>query len=210
MNNSVLKDLLKEYEQKRSSSIRDAENRKIELYRCNPKLQQIDDKLSKISISTAKSILQNNSKEALENLKKQIKKLKNEKENILKSINISDDYFSPKYECNICNDTGYTFEDGKSTMCACLKQKIYNIEYNQKNINNIENQTFENLNINLFSNKIDQKKYHSSISPRDNMHDIKKAAEKFVLNFDNSETKNLIFSGGTGLRQNIYFKLHSK
>ena len=199
MNNSVLKDLLKEYDQKRTDCIRNAENRKLDLYKSNPKLQKIDDDLSKISINAAKSILQNNSDEILANLKEQIEKLKLEKENILKSINISEDYLYPKFECNICKDTGYILKNGKSIMCNCLKQKIYNIEYNQKNINNIENQTFENLDINLFSDKIDEKKYNSSTSPKENMADIKKAAENFVENFDRPETKNLIFSGGTGL-----------
>ena len=210
MNNSILKDLLKEYDQKRTYSIRDAENRKSELYLSNPKLQQIDETLSKISIETAKSILQNSSSNSIDSLKDKIEKLKTEKKKILKSINISEDYLSPNFECKICNDTGYIFKDGKNIMCNCLKQKIYNIEYNQKNINNIENHTFENLDINLFSEKVDEKKYNSNISPKDNILDIKKAAENFVNNFENPKTKNLIFSGGTGLRQNIFIKLYSK
>lgn len=199
MNSSMLNELLKEYEQKRTRSIRDAENRKAKLYLSNPKLQEIDDRLNSASIDAAKSILQANSKDALNNLKDTVEKLKLEKEKILKSINISDDYLMPNFECEVCCDTGYIFENGKNIMCNCLKQKIYNIEYNQKNINNIENQTFENLDINLFSDEIDEKKYGSNISPRDNISDIKKAAEDFVEKFDSPEEKNLIFSGGTGL-----------
>ena len=199
MNNSILNDLLKEYEQKRLEYSRDAEKRKKELYLSNPKLQEIDDKLSQISIDSAKAILKSNSKEILEKLKKEIEKLRLEKANILKSINIPDNYLSIKYDCNICKDTGYIFENGKSSMCNCLKQKIYNLEYNQKNTNNIDNQTFDNFNINLFSDKADEKKYNSSISPKENMSDIKNSIESFISNFDNPETKNLIFSGGTGL-----------
>jgi len=126
MNNSILNELLKRYESKKLASIRDAENRKKELYLSNPKLQQIDDKLSNVSINTAKLILQNNSKESLENLKKEIENLKQEKNKILKSLNISEDYLLPKYDCKICKDTGYIFENGKSAMCNCLKQEIYN------------------------------------------------------------------------------------
>lgn len=199
MNNSILKDLLKQYEQKRLNSIRDAENRKKNLYLSNPKLQEIDDKLNSISINAAKNILKNNSENTLNNLKKQIESLKIEKENLLKSLNIPENYLNPKYDCEICKDTGYVFEDGKSIMCNCLKQKIYNLEYNKKNINNIDNQNFENFNINLFSDKVDEKKYNSPISPRENIIDIKNAAQNFILNFEKSETKNLIFSGGTGL-----------
>jgi DNA replication protein DnaC len=84
-------------------------------------------------------------------------------------------------------------------MCNCLKQEVYNLEYNQKNINNIDNQNFNNFNINLFSNEINEKKYNTNISPRENIIDIKKAAEYFIENFEKDETKNLIFTGGTGL-----------
>lgn len=199
MNNSILNDLLKQYEQKRLDNIRSAEKRKKELYLSNPKLQEIDDELSKISINTAKAILKSNSSNYLSDLKDQIETLKIEKSKIIKSLNIPSDYLSVKYDCKNCKDTGYVFENGKSSMCNCLKQKIYNLEYNQKNINNIDNQTFDNFNINLFSDKIDEKKYNSSISPRENIAYIKKAIEDFILNFEKIETKNLIFSGGTGL-----------
>ena len=199
MNNLILNDLLKEYEQKRFNNLRDAENRKNSLYLSNPKLQEIDDKLSNISINTAKAILKNNSKEYLEELKKEIENLKAEKNNLLKSIDIAENYLSPEYDCNICKDTGYIFENGKSIMCNCLKQKIYNIEYNQKNINNIQNQTFDNFNINLFSNEINFEKYNFDISPRENIKNIRLAANNFINNFDDINTKNLIFSGGTGL-----------
>ena len=199
MNNSILNDLLKQYDQKRLLHFRDAENRKKELYSSNPQLQEIDDKLSKLSINTAKLILQNNSKSYLEDLKKDIEKLKKEKLELLKKLNVSEDFLLPHYDCNICKDTGYVFENGKTTMCNCLKQKIYNIEYNQKNENIIKNQIFDNFNINLFSDEINEKKYNSNISPRENILDIKEAAINFINNFDDENTKNLIFSGSTGL-----------
>ena len=199
MNNSVLNDLLKQYEKIRIKNTYELENRKKELYLSNPKLQEIDNELNSLSINTAKSILQNNSKEYLEDLKIKIEDLKIEKENILNSLGLPKDYLKPFYNCNMCKDTGYVFENGKTSMCNCLKQQIYNIEYNQKNENIIKNQIFDNFNINLFSNEINEKKYNSNISPRENIIDIKNAAIDFINNFDNENTKNLIFSGATGL-----------
>ena len=117
----------------------------------------------------------------------------------MKKAGLSEDYLLPIYDCKICKDTGYVFENGQTKMCNCLKQKLYNIEYNEKNMTYIKNQTFDNFNINLFSNEIDEKKYNSKISPRENIIDIKNAALDFINNFDNESTKNLIFSGGTGL-----------
>lgn len=199
MNNSILNDLLKQYEKTRLNNIRDLENRKKELYLSNPKLQEIENLLSTLSINTAKSILQNNSKEYLENLKIEIEKLKKEKQQTLESIGLSLEYLQPHYDCKICKDTGYVIENDGTSMCNCLKQKIYNIEYNQKTENIIKNQIFDNFNINLFSDEINEKKYNSSISPRENILDIKNAAINFINTFDNENTKNLIFSGNTGL-----------
>lgn len=199
MNNSILNDLLKQYEKTRLNNMHDLENRKKELYLSNPKLQEIDEKLSSLSINTAKSILQNNSAESLSTLKENISKLKQEKEKLLKSLGLSLEYLEPFYNCNLCKDTGYILNNGRTSMCSCLKQKIYNIEYNQKNENIIKNQTFDNFNINLFSNEVNEKKYNSKISPRENITDIKNAAINFINNFDDENTKNLIFSGGTGL-----------
>ncbi len=199
MNNSILKDLLKEYERVRLDNIHDLENKKNKLYLSNPKLQEIDDKISTLSINTAKLIIKNNSKNDLNNLKKEINELKKQKDDLLNKLNLPKDYLNLKYNCQVCKDTGYIFENGKTSICNCLKQKIYDTEYNQKNINNIKNQTFDNFNINLYSDKIDEKKYNSKISPRENIKDIKDAALNFIENFDDENTKNLIFSGGTGL-----------
>ena len=199
MNNSILNDLLKQYEKTRLNNMHDLENRKKELYLSNPKLQEIDEKLSSLSINTAKSILQNNSLDSLSTLKENISNLKQEKEKLLKSLGLSLEYLEPFYNCKLCKDTGYILNNGKTSMCSCLKQKIYNIEYNQKNENIIKNQNFDNFNVNLFSNEINEKKYNSKISPRENITDIKNAAINFINNFDDENTKNLIFSGGTGL-----------
>lgn len=199
MNNSILNDLLKQYEKTRLNNMHDLENRKKELYLSNPKLQEIDEKLSSLSINTAKSILQNNSLESLSTLKENISNLKQEKEKLLKSLGLSLEYLEPFYNCKLCKDTGYILNNGKTSMCSCLKQKIYNIEYNQKNENIIKNQNFDNFNATLFSNEINEKKYNSKISPRENITDIKNAAINFINNFDDENTKNLIFSGGTGL-----------
>ena len=114
MTNSILNDLLAKYEKVRINNIHDLEHRKQELYLSNPKLQEIDDKISKLSIDTAKLILKNNSENSLNNLKNEINNLKNEKANLLKSLKLPSDYLSPKFNCSICKDTGYVFENRKN------------------------------------------------------------------------------------------------
>ena len=199
MNTAILSTLLKEYEQKRLSAEKDLEMRKQALYEKNHRLQEIDNELSKAGISTAKALILSNSSELLIDLNNKVSKLKNEKAEILKDLNLSIDYLSPNYSCKMCNDTGYIQDNYKSTMCNCLKQKIYNIEYNKSNIANLETQNFDNFSLDKYSNEINKEKYNSDISPRENIELIKKICLKFIDNFDDPNEKNLLFTGNTGL-----------
>lgn len=199
MNSLILSTLLKEYERKRLTAEKDLEIRKNKLYEDNPRLQEIDDELSKIGISTAKALIVSNSAELLNDLNKKVELLKEEKSNILKNLNLPDNYLTPNYSCKICNDTGYITENYNSVMCNCLKQEIFNIEYNKSNIANLEKQNFENFSLEKYSDKIDVKKYNSEISPRDNIKLIKDICLKFIENFDDPSEKNLLFTGNTGL-----------
>ena len=131
MNNSTLKQLLLEYSRKRNKEIADANIKKEKIYQENPRLQEIDDELSKFSIQTAKSILQTNDRSLLDTLKSKKEYLLNEKNEIYNSLNIDSTYFYPQFECNLCKDTGYITENYTTKMCNCLKQKIFDAEYNK-------------------------------------------------------------------------------
>lgn len=199
MNNETLSILLKKYEQKRLTAEKDLEFRKNKLYSENPRLQEIDDELSRVGISTAKALIQSNSEELLNELNNNVTILKNEKTEILKKLNLPEDYLSPNYSCKLCNDTGYVQDNNKSTMCSCLKQEIYNIEYNKSNIANLETQNFDNFSLDKYSDKVDKEKYNSEISPRENISLIKNICLNFIENFDDPNEKNLLFTGNTGL-----------
>ena len=200
MANEILNSLLKEYEQKKLKAELDLEKRKDDLYNRIPRLKQIENELNTFAISKAKEILRNGP-QSLKDLEYKIAILKKEKEDILKGNNISTDYLKPFYECNLCNDTGYIMDDNfKTTMCSCLKQKLLNFSFNKSNMFNLEKENFSTFNDSLFSDEVDVAKYRFNISPRKNINYIKEHCIKFVENFDDTSTKNLLFSGNTGLR----------
>lgn len=199
MNSSNLKTLLTEYEKKRMQAIYDAEQRKTELYKKEPKLQQIDDELSKTAINISKKMLINKDDSLLEELNKKVSILKQEKEKILAFLGKDENYLKPNYECKDCLDTGYITNSHESTMCHCLKQKLFNLEYNKSNLSNLEKENFEHFSFDLYSDEINEEKYHSKMSPRKNMEFIYKLSQKFIENFDNQNEKNLLFTGNTGL-----------
>lgn len=200
MPKEILEDLLKEYEQKKIRAELDLEKRKEILYTKIPSLKNIEDELNNLAISTAKNILLNNNN-SIQDFKNKVKELNNKKLEILKNNNLNINYLKPNYECKLCNDTGYiTKNNYKSEMCSCLKQKLLNISFNKSNMSNLDKENFSTFNENIFSDKINIEKYKYNISPRQNIINIKNNCIRFVENFDNPETKNLLFTGNTGLR----------
>lgn len=199
MNTNTLKTLLIEYDKKRLRAEEIADKNKHALYEEFPKLAEIDKKINFLALSTIKEIAQNNNQELISQLDDKISALKKEKELILSSIGSKADTIHPHYECSKCNDTGYITIDNQTQMCNCLKQKIYDIEYNKSNINALEKQNFKNFNLNFYSTEINLEKYQSDISPRENIKLILKICHDFIDNFDNIEEKNLLFTGKTGL-----------
>ena len=200
MSDTVLKNLLLQYDKKRIKAEHDAEYRKQELYKKLPNLQKIDDTLTSLAISTSKALINSNNKSLLDELNENITSLKSERLKIFKNNNIPTDYLEPKYECSICKDTGYiTNVDYTTSMCSCLKQRLYNEQYNKSNISNLNTQNFDVFSDLLYSNEANPEKYHSNISPRENINLIKKICFNFIDNFDSPNQKNLLFTGNTGL-----------
>lgn len=199
MGDSILRELLKEYEQKRFNANLDLDNRKNKLFSENPRLQEIEKELNLSAISIAKCILSVKDKDTIQTLNDKIDSLKKERNDILNSLHLDNSYLEPIYECPICKDTGYITKDYNTTMCNCLKQRLFNIAYNKSNIGNIKKENFSNFNINLYSDEVNPNKYNSNISPKQNIQIIKNIALSFIKNFDNPDEKNLLFTGNTGL-----------
>lgn len=202
MENIIIKSLLTEYENKRRIAFRELEERKAELYSSFPDLEKVEKEISAISIRNSIAILKSSpseKKELIEQLKFDLEKQKKKKLELLEKAGKPEKFLEPIFECNLCKDTGFILENNKNYMCSCLKQKIYNLEFNKSNLGNLERETFENFNLDLYSDEISKEKYRSDTSPKQNILMIKKICENFIYNFDNSEEKNLLFTGNTGL-----------
>ena len=202
MDNSLLKQVLKEYDEKRTRAVQAAEERKKDLMSVNPRLQEIEKELTLNSIQASKAILVSDSKEKaslLASLKKKNNSLIKEKNDFIKNLSKENNYLNPHFECKLCKDTGYVQKDGKLVMCSCLKQRIFDIAYNKSNMGNLERENFSSFNIRIFSDKPDKALYKSDLSPRENMQIIREKVKTFIENFDDPEEKNLIFTGNTGV-----------
>ena len=198
MSNPTLKTLLNEYEQTRLRKQMELEEKLNRFYEKNPSVLELNRKMDQTSIEISKTILQNNDPEKLKNLNLALEQIKKEKKELLKQLGITDDFFVPDYACKLCEDTGYLVNNNQ-VMCNCLKQKLLNVQYNKSNISSLESDNFHHFNISLFSERVDEKKYNSNLSPRENMEKIKNIAFDFIQNFEDATQKNLLFTGNTGL-----------
>ena len=199
MNSDNLKNLLIKYDQKRNNAIALANQKKYDIYDKFPELEQVDNEINILSINQIKQVLTSQDKSSVDELKVKISNLRKKREKILADNKIKSKDFEPVFECKKCNDTGYINTPNGNTLCSCIKQKLYNIEYNNSNIYDIKNQTFANFKLDCYSDIVDKEKYGQRLSPRDNIISIKKICEKFIENFDDSTQENLLFSGNTGL-----------
>ena len=193
--------LLKEYERNRTKAEYLSRDKKEQLYHQYPRLADIDLELSQISIATAKQLLVNNDASLLTKLNEKIAVLRKEKQDILSSIHLTEKDLQPQYRCSVCQDTGYIQEENAiySVMCNCLKQRLYDLEYNKCNMANLDKQNFKNFCFDYYSTQCDEQKYKAKISPRENIEKIYAITSKFIENFDSDTEKNLLFTGNTGL-----------
>lgn len=197
--NTCLKDILKEYDQKRNNEINLANLKKNEVYKAIPELEKIDSTIACLSIKSIQTKLTTNCQEDVDSINKKIDLLKNKKKEILKSNGFSEKSFLPKFECNKCDDTGYIQTSQGNKLCSCVKQRLYDVAFNNSNIYNLENQNFSNFRLDVYSDEVDFDKYNFNISPRQNIKSIRDECINFIKNFDNTSQHNLLFSGNTGL-----------
>lgn len=166
-----------------------------------PRIKEINDEISSLSLATTRAmLLSNNSPEdsnkPIEEFKKRLTLLKEERIKLLIENGYKPDYLDMHYHCNDCKDTGYI--DNKK--CHCFKKAEIEILYNQSNIREIlKSENFDNFKLDYFNDSdIDSV---TGKSPKDNMNNVLNICHNFVDNFSSPDRKynNLLFFGKTGV-----------
>lgn len=197
LDNTILKQLLTEYDSKRIHKLESLELRKQKLMEESEEYKSLENDLRLLSLDSLKSMLilsKEDKEDKLRKLEEKTNSISEKKILLLKKLNLPADYLSPNFDCTICNDTGYV----NDSLCSCIKQKLFDIEYNKSNIANIKRENFDNFNFNIFSKDVNMELFNSKISPFDNMVKIVNASKEFIKNFDSPDEKSLLFLGPTG------------
>jgi DNA replication protein DnaC len=186
-------EILKIYDKIREDEARDLKFRKMEIFKKYPAIIDLDNKIQKLCLQIAVSVLKsNNGEKTLDAFKDNITDLRVKKCEMLVEKGYDAEYLNLHYHCNKCRDTGFI----GNIQCTCYKQKLIKLYYKNSELENaIKSNNFNNFDLNLFSNhKLGEEKF----SPRKNMeNNLEYILKDYIQNFSKIST-NLLFYGNPG------------
>ena len=190
----IVSKIFREYDMKRTVAERKRQKYVEKVHEECPRLEKITNEINSIGFGMISKIMANpeKSEEIRKEIDFQLKKLEDEKNQLLKEHNVTSEYKEPVYECKLCNDTGFVGNE----KCSCFKRKMIENAYENSNLSIlVKNDTFDKFRFDFFSDDIIPK---SDISYKGNMERIFRASKKFCDEFPNTQ-KSLFLHGGTGL-----------
>lgn len=197
MNSEKMRNIMKEYQDKRDLHAAQLEERLERIHNKYPQLADLNRQIQALGIEMTKSILTDPSGQAIRDLEVKQENLIRLKKELMNVNGIRQEDMSMEYDCKVCRDTGF-LEDGDQ--CKCLKQRILNDSYEMSNLRQILSEdNFDRFDFNIFS---DQPEEGYDLSPRENIKNIFHSVQEYINNFDkpgvNKTDKNLLFRGPTG------------
>jgi len=178
-----------EFEQKSERARNDADRRTAQLEAIIPGLSEINRELSNTGLLIMAAIMKGSDglQDELDKIEKDNQALIEKKKNMIEAAGYPADYCDVRYECEECNDTGYT--EGK--MCRCMRTALVLAGYESSGIANLlREQSFESFSLDYYKN---------NKNTYENMSRVLSETKAFATKFKGKNSGNLAFFGGTGL-----------
>ena len=192
LSNTQYNILLRRYEAKQLENQHIVMARLQSVYQELPRLSEIDDRISSLSVEQAKKLMDGD-EQALPQLRVQLRALIQEKKDLLTAHGYPENYFEPPYACPDCKDTGYI----GSQKCHCFRQAAIDLVYTQSNIRQIlDMENFQHFSYDYYSK--DQINPTTGLSSLATAERAVRDCLEFVKSFD-QEFCNLFFYGDTGI-----------
>lgn len=196
LTNMQYDEIIRSYNRRQLQSKREQNRRIADVYQTIPRIKEINEEISGLSLETTKQLLLNPSHALIPDYKSALAKLHDEKVSLLQEYGFPADYMNIRYSCPDCQDTGYR----ENKKCRCFKLAEIDILYNQSNIKNIlEYENFSNFSYDLFRD--DYTDSVTGMTPAANIHKVAEICHSFINDFTGTEKKysNLLFFGETGV-----------
>ncbi len=158
----------------------EAKTRRYELHARIPRVAEIDRRIEGFALRMLGG-------ESAEKLRAESKELNSEREALLTASGYAPDYDEPRFECTVCNDSGYTDE---LKICKCIHAMVESEKYAQSPLaGGLSGKSFDNFSLSYFA----------SGAERDTMESILNGCKKYAESFSEDSSAGLVFIGGTGL-----------
>lgn len=192
--------LLREYDEARTTAEALARDRKQLIYERLPRIQAIDQELESLGLRAVQTYLKTgkNKELVLSSLKQNNQQLRLEKKRLLEQSGYPADFMEVHYRCSLCQDTGYV----NGQKCRCLQQRLIDLAYDRSNLKTIlQRENFSTFNLSRFSAEITPGEGHS---PLDNVQQIRELVFSYIRQFPNVTPANLLFYGSTGTGKTFF------
>ncbi len=177
------------YENKYKKAQDEAYIRRAELWAAVPEVRELDSTIYSLGLEGVKATVGggDNAPQRILELKKQSLELQKARAELLISKGYPADYTSVHYECEKCNDTGYT-EKG---MCDCMKRALIMASYESSGLGGLmKQQTFESFSLDYYR--------HNAENYEKMKHNFE-YIKSFSEDFSTEKCVNIAMFGKTGL-----------
>lgn len=179
----------KEFGEKRQNALSVANERRKELHLNCPEIVQIDAQLAKTGVLIMEEIAKGKQQldERLDMIRMDNEDLQKQRNLCLKQYGYPENYDTPHFDCDRCEDNGYI----GTRMCSCMKQELTRQGMIRAGVEGLfKTQSFDSFNLKYY--EYDRRVYEM-------MKIIKSVALDFAEHFSSDTQKNLLLCGGTGL-----------
>ena len=190
LTNKQYDSIMRSYDRRQYQNYRRQTACREEIYQKIPKIREIEESISSLSVGQAEKIcgLQTDgSRESKENILKELRSqldlLKQEKETLLQKAGYPADYLELHFTCPDCQDTGYI---GRRK-CRCFQREEIRLLYSSSRLQSVlSEENFSTLSLEVYDEE-----------QRRSMPAILQTCHDFIDTFD-QETRSLLFYGPVG------------
>lgn len=179
---------------RRITALRQAEDRRKELYSKCPEVQDLEQKIALAGVQAVQAVLADSQQVEPAMAKIQQDNLLYQKQlaDLLQKLSLSVDYLEPHYTCPVCKDEG--FVDGR--MCSCLKALLRKINCEELNrLSPLQLSDLNSFSLLYYDDGYDEK---LKGSPRQQMERVYRYCVDYAAGFS-LQSENLLMIGASGL-----------
>ncbi len=189
--------IMRIYDERRRKSDMELERREEELGLKLPEAERLSERIAINAVRETGARLKNDSASAA-SISRETEGLIAKKKELMRSAGYPEDYLSPHYECELCEDTGYI----GSEKCRCFKKLEAEVIYLNSGIPSmLKRENFENFDLEIFDDEEVLKELapNLTITQRGYMEDIVcPKVRGFLRGFEENGEGNLLMTGPAG------------